>query len=220
MYVYHAELKGLRCGVRGDKCSDEASSNVPQTIDEQSTAARQKRRDVGTMTSDDDKRFEESFESKVAEFKQQASEEVLAVEKEIAKLRDPTVHAALLFMSVREKENANRLMKNIYARLDQLEAQLKQIESKIGKTGTRRAEPSAPVMPVPMLAEVDQKIVSYIKGHGPTSAEAIQIEFKYKGRNAACARLSKLATLGKLVKQRAGKVIYYAHPEDQTGRGD
>jgi predicted HTH transcriptional regulator len=71
-----------------------------------------------------------------------------------------------------------------------------------------------------MLAEVDQKIVGYIKEHGPASAEAIQTEFKYKGRNAACARLSKLAMLGKLVKQRAGKVIYYAHPEDQTGRGD
>lgn len=172
------------------------------------------------MTSDDDKKFEETFESKVADVNQQANEDILEIEKQIAKLRDPTVHAALLFMSVKEKENANRLLKNIYARLDQLEAQLKQIESKIGKTGTRRAAPSAPVVPVPMLAEVDQKIVSYIKEHGPTSAEAIQTEFNYKGRNAACARLSKLAMLGKLVKQRAGKIIYYAHPEDQSGRGD
>ena len=172
------------------------------------------------MTSEDDQKFGESFDSKVADFKQQASEEILAVEKEIAKLRDPTVHAALQYLSVREKENSNRLLKNIYARLDQLEAQLKTIETKIGKTGTRRAEPSAPVVPVPILAEVDQRIVSFIKEHGPTSAEAIQAEFRYKGRNAACARLSKLATLGKLVKQRAGKVIYYAHPEDQTGRGD
>ena len=174
------------------------------------------------MTSDDEPKFEETFESKVAEYKQQANEEVLALEKEIAKLRDPTVHSALLFMSVREKENANRLMKNIYARLDQLEAQLKQIEAKISKVGTkqRAAAPSAPAMPAPMLAEVDQKIVSFIKEHGPTSAEAIQSEFKYKGRNAACARLSKLALIGKLVKQRAGKVIYYSHPEDQSGRGD
>ncbi|VVB73878.1 Uncharacterised protein [uncultured archaeon] len=122
------------------------------------------------MTPEDDQKFEDTFESKVADFNQQASEEVLAVEKEIAKLRDPTVHAALLFMSVREKENANRLMKNIYARLDQLEAQLKTIESRIGKTGTRKAAPSAPVVPAPMLAEVDQRIVGYIKEHGPTSA--------------------------------------------------
>ncbi|MEM4133786.1 MAG: hypothetical protein QXO35_01865 [Candidatus Micrarchaeia archaeon] len=156
--------------------------------------------------------FENTLEYKVANFKKEANEEIAALEREIAKLRDPTVHSALMYLSVKEKENTNRLLKNIYARLDQLEEKLKQMEQKLSSVGTVPSN-SAPAL---LLSSVDQKIIDYIKENGPSSAETIQKVFAYKGRNAASARLNKLATFGYLVKQRAGKVIYYAYPDNQS----
>jgi len=158
----------------------------------------------------DEKDFENTLDYKVANFKKEANQEIAELEKEIAKLRDPTVHSALMYLSVKEKENTNRLLKNIYARLDQLEDRLKQMEQKLGSVGTVPSQ-SAPAL---LLSSIDQKIIDYIKKNGPSSAETIQKEFSYKGRNAASARLNKLATFGYLVKQRAGKVIYYAHPDN------
>ena len=161
------------------------------------------------MGSHDNKDLENTLEYKVAAFKQEANEEVAALEREISKLRDPTVHAALLHISVKEKENTNRILKNIYARLDQLEDRLKQMEQKFSSVGTVPSKAA----PAPLLSSIDQKIINYIKEHGPTSAESVQKEFAYKGRNAASARLNKLASFGNLIKQRAGKVIYFAHPD-------
>jgi len=176
-------------------------SNVPST--------NHRSRTSGKMGSTNDKEFENTFEYKVASFKQEANEEVAVLEREISKLRDPTVHAALMYTSVREKENTNRLLKNIYARLDQLEDRLKQMEQKFSSVGP---VPSKSV-PALLLSSIDQKIINYIKENGPTSAESIQKEFSYKGRNAASARLNRLASFGNLTKQRAGKVIYFVHPD-------
>ncbi|MCS7109584.1 MAG: hypothetical protein NZ903_02195 [Candidatus Micrarchaeota archaeon] len=156
--------------------------------------------------------FENTLEYKIANFKKEANEEIAALEKEIAKLRDPTVHSALMYLSVREKENTNRLLKSIYARLDQLEEKLRQIEQKLSSVGP---VPSS-TAPALLLSSIDQKIIEYIREHGPSSAETIQKVFSYKGRNAASARLNKLATFGHLVKQRAGKTIYYACPDNQS----
>jgi len=159
---------------------------------------------------DQEDNFENSLEYKVANFKKEANREISELEREIAKLRDPTVHSALMYLSVKEKENTNRLLKNIYARLDQIEEKLKQMEQKLGSVGTVPSQ-SAPAL---LLSSVDKKIIEYIKKNGPCSAEIIQKEFSYKGRNAASARLNKLATFGHLIKQRAGKVIFYAHPDN------
>jgi len=164
------------------------------------------------MGSSNDKEIENTLEYKVANFNKEANEEIAALEREISKLRDPTVHASLMYLSVREKENTNRLLKNIYARLDQLEDRLKQMEQKFSSVGTVPSKAA----PAPLLSSIDQKIINYIKEHGPTSAETVQKEFSYKGRNAASARLNKLASLGNLVKQRAGKVIYFVHPNQNS----
>ena len=140
--------------------------------------------------------------------KREANEATEAVEKEVAKLRDPTVHAAIMYASVREKENTNRILKTINSMLDHLEEKFKQLEKNSSKLG--KEQPARTTQPeVQILADVDQKIIDFIKAGGPTAAEAIQKEFGYKGRNAACARLSRLHQLGKLAKQRAGKTIYY-----------
>jgi hypothetical protein len=148
----------------------------------------------------------ESLNKNIEYIKREANETSEAIEKEVAKLRDPTVHAALMYATVREKENTNRILKTINAKLDVLEEKIRLLEKKTVKLG--KGQPHAEVQ---MLADVDQKIIDFIKAKGPTAAETIQKEFGYKGRNAACARLSRLHQLGRLAKQRAGKTIYYIH---------
>ena len=155
-----------------------------------------------------------SLTSKIENIKREENEETEAIIKEVAKLRDPTVHAAIMFATYREKENTNRILKNINAKLDTLEDKVKQLEKKTTKltTVSVKEQPAKTGLPeLQLLADVDRKIIDFIKASGPTAAESIQKEFGYKGRNAACARLSRLHQLGLLQKQRAGKTIYYIH---------
>ncbi len=60
-----------------------------------------------------------------------------------------------------------------------------------------------------LLAPVDEQIVAMIRGCGHVSATDVQIKFKYKGKNAASARLNRLYELGLLEKAQAGRVVYY-----------
>lgn len=140
--------------------------------------------------------MDEKTEENFTFIKKEANEITESLEREIQKLRDPTVHAAIIYTAVKERENANRILKNILARLDQLEAKMKEMEQK-----------AAPEQKA--LADVDKAIVDYIKEHGPSYAEDVQKVFRYRGKNAACARLSRLFEFGMLKKQRTGKKIQY-----------
>lgn len=60
-----------------------------------------------------------------------------------------------------------------------------------------------------MLAPADQQIVQMIGLRGAVCAEDVRSEFKYKGKNAASARLSRLFELGLLEKSQAGHTVYY-----------
>ena len=60
-----------------------------------------------------------------------------------------------------------------------------------------------------LLSSVDEQIVQLIRTKGAVCAEEIRAHFKYKGKNAASARLSRLNMLGVLEKQQTGRVVYY-----------
>ncbi len=60
-----------------------------------------------------------------------------------------------------------------------------------------------------MLAPADEQIVNLIRARGAVCAEDVRGNFRYKGKNAASARLSRLYELGILEKQQAGRVVYY-----------
>lgn len=121
------------------------------------------------------------------------------LEREIAKLRDPTVHASIMYAVVRERENTNRILKNLLARIDALEEKIAKLE-----------EERHPIKRIENLPDIDQTIIDYIKKKGRATADDVQRAFRYKGKNAACARLSKLADFGFLTKEKVGKKVYYA----------
>jgi DNA-binding transcriptional ArsR family regulator len=60
-----------------------------------------------------------------------------------------------------------------------------------------------------LLSPQDEQIVSFIRLRGHVCAADVQMKFKYKGKNAASARLSRLYELGILERQQAGRVVYY-----------
>ena len=60
-----------------------------------------------------------------------------------------------------------------------------------------------------MLAPADEQIVNLIRAKGAVCAEEVRGNFRYKGKNAASARLNRLFELGILEKQQAGRVVYY-----------
>ena len=154
------------------------------------------------------------MDEKIENVKKELEETTKELEKEIAKLRDPTVHAAVMYAILRERENTNRILKNLLAKLDRIEAKLSARET--------RSEVTKRDVDLRFLPSVDRKIISFIKSRGPTTAEAVRKYLRYKGRNAACVRLNRLHQIGLLEKKRVGKEIYYhaAHLESEANEAE
>lgn len=139
-----------------------------------------------------------------------------------AQMRNPLVVGALLHRLATERENTNRLMVEINAKLDRiasLEEKVRMLEAKQGlptATPAMQASRSDEVL----LPEVDEKIVAYINGNGGrVCAAQVQKQFHYRGRNAASSRLHSLYLQGVLEKRQVGKTVFYLSKESRvTGR--
>ena len=112
------------------------------------------------------------------------------LEENMGKFRDPVVLGELVYKLLEERENTNRILKNILAKLETLET---------GKTQTEE----------PILPEIDSEILSFISEKGRVTAEDVRERFNYRGKNAASARLNRLCSLGLLKKKQAGKKVFF-----------
>lgn len=116
------------------------------------------------------------------------------LESNLSKFNDPIVLGELMYKLLEERENTNRILKNILAKLE-------------------RIEPNAPLnLPQeqpPLLPAIDEQIVEYMRAKGKVEAEDVRREFKYKGRNAASARLNRLFELGLIEKKQVGKKMFF-----------
>ena len=59
------------------------------------------------------------------------------------------------------------------------------------------------------LSERDGEVIDFVRKEGKVSADQLKEIFRYKGKNAASARLSKLFHEGILEKEYAGRKVYY-----------
>jgi predicted HTH transcriptional regulator len=118
------------------------------------------------------------------------------LEHNMDKFRDPVVLGEMVFRLLEERENTNRLLKNILQKLDLIEAKMGPLEAQ-------------PVIEQPLLPEIDEQILNFVKEKGKATAEHVRVKFKYKGKNAASARLNKLCSMGLLKKKQAGKKVYF-----------
>ena len=112
------------------------------------------------------------------------------LEENEGKFNDPVVLGELVYKLLEERENTNRILKNILAKLEALE------------TGKVRTEE-------PMLPEIDEGIMAFIIEEGKVTAGDVQKKFKYRGKNAASARLNRLCSIGLLKKKQVGKKVYF-----------
>jgi len=122
------------------------------------------------------------------------------LEKNLAKFNDPVVIGEMLYKLLEEKENTNRILKNILAKLDAME----------GKSGQSKElreirEETEEVM----LPEIDESILTFVKELGKSTAEDVRKKFNYKGKNAASARLNRLYELQLLDKKQVGKKVFF-----------
>ena len=127
------------------------------------------------------------------------------------RLKDPVFLGSLFHVAATERENTNRILKTLLARLDSMEARLRSLESSAregAKFEGARGAPEGPKPPV-VLPDVDFEIFSFIKEKGRAYANEVRRKFNYRGPNAACARLNRLFEIGMLEKKQIGRRVYY-----------
>lgn len=112
---------------------------------------------------------------------------------------DPITLAAILFARLETQQSTNLILKNLYAKIEKLEAELKELKEK--KETNKQ--------PIELLPEQDKKIIEEVRKKGFATADDIKNALNYKGRNSASSRLNKLYSLGILEKFRVGKKVYY-----------
>jgi len=108
------------------------------------------------------------------------------------KFKDPVVLGELVYQLIEERENTNRILKTLLARLDSLEQRL---------AGGKGEEA--------LIPETDEKIMEFVRSRGKATAEEVQAEFGYKGKNGASSRLNRLGSLGLLSKRQVGRKVFF-----------
>jgi predicted HTH transcriptional regulator len=150
------------------------------------------------MSDNDDKQYK-SIDSAFA--KQIRSD----LEINMQKFRDPIILGELAYRLTDERENTNRILKNILQKLEALEARQASPES---DTAHMEAAHHPPGMD-DLLPEIDEQILAFIREAGKVTAEEVRARFNYKGKNAASARLNRLYGIGVLLKKQVGRKTYF-----------
>ncbi len=122
------------------------------------------------------------------------------LEKNLAKFNDPVVIGEMLYKLLEEKENTNRILKNILTKLDVMEGKFGQ--SKDIQEVRKETEEV-------LLPDIDESILMFVKELRKATAEDVRKKFNYKGKNAASARLNRLYELQFLEKKQVGKKVFF-----------
>ncbi len=127
------------------------------------------------------------------------------LELHLEKFQDPVVLGELVFRLLEERENTNRLFKTLIQRLERLEQRLSALEGQADRIpSSERSSHGSPLLP-----EVEERILMFVKERGKVTAEEVRKAFGYKGRNAASARLNHLYRLGLLKKAQVGRKVVF-----------
>lgn len=117
------------------------------------------------------------------------------LEANMEKFRDPVVLGEIMYRLLEERENTNRLLKNILQKLEALEAR---------GVSTKEVREETPLLP-----KIDEDILAFVKETGQVTAEEVRKRFKYKGKNAASSRLNRLSKQSLLSKKQVGKKVFF-----------
>jgi ElaB/YqjD/DUF883 family membrane-anchored ribosome-binding protein len=111
---------------------------------------------------------------------------------------NPAFLAALLFKLVKEREETNKILREVNEKFSKLEEKLKTNSS---NSHTNLEEN--------VLSEPDQHIMQMINELGMVSAQDVMARLAYKKSNAASQRLNKLVREGHLKRIRSGRKVLF-----------
>lgn len=117
------------------------------------------------------------------------------IEYDLEKFKNPYIVGAMIHRLVEERKYTNAMLKAIMEKLDEL---INVYQKSQGKAPTKK-----------VLSETEEEILKIVKRRGKVCAEDIRNALKYKGTNAASAKLNNLCKKGFLEKVRAGKKVYF-----------
>jgi predicted HTH transcriptional regulator len=137
------------------------------------------------------------------EFKNLTTELTSAVQQ----IQDPVAIATMLYSIAEEKKSSNLVVRDINTKLDNVLIKLEQLTKTLEKFNNQLENKKIPQQRD--VSERDNEVISYVKQKNKISAKELQDKFKYKGRNAASARLSKLYKEGIFEKTYIGREVYY-----------
>lgn len=116
---------------------------------------------------------------------------------------NPAFLAALLYKLTKEREETNKILKNLEEKF-----------SKIQELLISNSSNSHTNLEENILAEADQHIMQLIDEMVTVSAKDVKERLSYKKENAASQRLSKLVREGHLKRVRSGRKVLFVrqHP--------
>jgi hypothetical protein len=150
------------------------------------------------MSDNDDKQYKPFDSALVKEIRSD-------LETNMQKFRDPVILGELVYRLMEERENTNRLLKNILQKLDSIETRL----ASDLRTPDEHRTPLSPSFVDDLLPEIDEQIVGFVRQSGKATAEEVRAKFNYKGKNAASSRLNRLCGMGVLQKKQVGRKMYF-----------
>jgi len=135
---------------------------------------------------------------------------------------DPVTIGRMLFALAEERKSTNLVIKRIngkfdyiaehlrrfeklFEKLEKISTQVEELNSKLESLESSRSDIKSSVN----ISERDEEILEFIKKNRRVCADDLQKKFKYKGRNAASARLSKLFSMNILEKEYVGRKVFY-----------
>ena len=142
------------------------------------------------------------FRTNIADFANVVKQELKADEEMKEKFKDPVILGTILYRLLEERENTNRILKNLLQKIGDL-------EERLGERELRTEEKPSMQQELELLPGQDLKIIEIIKKMGKVCAAEVKVSMGYKGENAASARLNRLYSMGILKKANVGKKVYF-----------
>jgi len=122
---------------------------------------------------------------------------------------DSVAIGSMLYTIAEEKKNNNLVVKDINGKFDQMMAKLDKIATLL-EIIAEKNEAASNTRPDNIdISDRDEEILEFVKAQKRVCADDVQNFFKYRGRNAASARLNKLFRDNIVEKVYAGRNVYY-----------
>ncbi|MCL5430173.1 MAG: hypothetical protein M1504_01695 [Candidatus Marsarchaeota archaeon] len=153
--------------------------------------------------------------------------EIVEIRKQLDELkaRESQISSVVTEKETSEKMSSNLLQlfklmmdeqKTTRELIKSVSEKLSRVEEEIAVSYEEEYAPQEQQVKEVPVSELDGKILQFIQIHGLTSAEDVRIHMKYKGKNAACARLNKLYRQHLIKRYQLGHKVYYKYDAGKT----